>query len=205
MTTIETPRAALVKRAFQLEWLSVAWMTAEAGIAIAAGVSAHSLTLRAFGADSIIELISACVLLWRLSVELHHGQRFSEDVERRASRIGAALLGALTLYVVISAAWGLWTRQHQEFSAIGCVLAAAAIPVMYGLAKAKIRIADAIGSRALRADAVESVTCGYLSAVVLVGLVAQWLLRAWWVDSASALLLVPLLVREAREAWEVDD
>ena len=76
---------------------------------------------------------------------------------------------------------------------------------MFGLARVKLRLAQAIGSAALRADAIESVTCGYLSAVVLAGLGAQWLLGAWWVDSVSALILVPFLIHEAREAWETDE
>ena len=76
---------------------------------------------------------------------------------------------------------------------------------MVGLARAKIRIADEIGSAALRADAIESITCAYLSAAVLLGLSAQWLLHAWWIDSVSALVLVPFLVREAWEAWEGDE
>jgi hypothetical protein len=92
---------------------------------------------------------------------MRRGAEFSESVERRASRIGGALLFALAAYVVISAAYGLWMREGQEFSTPGLVIAVLAIPVMWLLAKAKIRVADQIGSRALRADAVESITCGY--------------------------------------------
>ena len=55
-------------------------------------------------------------------------------------------------------------------------------------------------SRALRADAMESLTCGYLSWVLLLGLTANALFRWWWVDSAAALVLVPILIREGREA-----
>jgi divalent metal cation (Fe/Co/Zn/Cd) transporter len=72
---------------------------------------------------------------------------------------------------------------------------------MYVLAKAKMHLAAKIGSRALRADAVESITCGYLSVAVVVGLMAQWLVGAWWVDSVTSLAIVGLLVREGREAW----
>jgi divalent metal cation (Fe/Co/Zn/Cd) transporter len=75
---------------------------------------------------------------------------------------------------------------------------------MYGLAKNKLRIAAQIGSRALRADAVESLTCGYLSVVVVVALLVQWFVGGWWISGASALVLVPFLVREAREAWRHD-
>lgn len=180
-------------------------MLVEAVVAIGSGIAAHSLTLIAFGADSVIELISACVLLWRLGVELRQGEEFSETTERAAARAGGIMLIALTVYVVASAAWGLWRGAGQEFSGPGLVLALLAIPIMYALAKAKGRIADAIGSAALRTDAAESIACGYLSGVVVIGLLAQWAIGAWWVDSVSALALTPFLIKEAREAWEGEE
>ena len=90
-----TDRLPFIREAFRLEWLTIGWMTVEAVVAIAAGVTAGSLVLIAFGLDSVIELASAGVLMWRLSVELRHGQKFSERAERIASRIGGALLFAL--------------------------------------------------------------------------------------------------------------
>lgn len=198
-------RAALVRRAFRLEWVTLGWDVIETAVAIGAGVSAHSLTLLAFGLDSLIELTSAAVLMWRLNVEIRHGEDFPEEIEHRAARIGGVLLFLLALYVVGSGGWSLYNRQGQEFSPVGFGLAVLAIPVMYALARAKLNIAGRIGSRALRVDAMESITCGWLSAVVVVGLAAQWVFDVWWVDSVSALVLVPFLVKEAREAWEGED
>src|SRR5579871_3390475 len=85
-------RAVLIERAFRLEWITAGWMLLEAGVAIGAGVAAHSLSLIAFGADSVIELLSACLLIWRLGVELRRGGEFPEEIERLAARIGALLL-----------------------------------------------------------------------------------------------------------------
>ncbi len=95
-------------------------------------------------------------------------------------------------------------RPGQAFSVPGFVVAVLALPIMYWLARKKTQIAMAIGSAALRADAAEAIACGYLSAVVVVGLLAQWLIGAWWIDGVSALALVPFLIREAKEAWEAD-
>jgi divalent metal cation (Fe/Co/Zn/Cd) transporter len=201
----QVERSVLVRTAVRLEWLTAAWMVIEAAVAIGSGVAAQSLTLMAFGADSIIELLSAGVLLWRLISELRDGEEFSRSAERRASKIGGALLLALALYVVASATWSLRSGRGQEFSIPGLALAAVAVPVMYFLAKAKLRIADQIDSRALRADAAESIACGYLSLIVVVGLITQAILSAWWVDGVSALVFVPFLLREAREAWASED
>jgi divalent metal cation (Fe/Co/Zn/Cd) transporter len=198
-------RRALIGLAFRLEWATIGWMTVEAGVALAAGVAAGSLSLLAFGLDSAIELISALVLIWRLSVELKYGADFSESAERRASKIGGALLFALAAYVVASAAWSLWAGHGQEFSLPGLAVTAAAIPVMYFLARRKLRVAEALGSRALRADAVESITCGYLAAVVVVGLIAELLTGFWWVDAVTSLAIVWFLLKEGREAWEGEE
>jgi divalent metal cation (Fe/Co/Zn/Cd) transporter len=198
-------RTALIREAFRLEYITLAWMTVEAGVAIGSGFAAGSLTLTAFGIDSLIELASAAVLVWRLNVELRHGQTFAETAERTASRIGGALLFALAAYVVASAGWKLWMREGAEFSLPGLVITVLAIPVMYFLARRKLQVADALGSRAMRADAVESITCGWLAVVVVAALLAQLLTGAWWVDSLASLGVVWFLVREGREAWEDED
>jgi divalent metal cation (Fe/Co/Zn/Cd) transporter len=166
-------RAVLIRDTFWLQWLSIAWMVIEGAVAIGSGIIAHSLLLVAFGIDSVIELASACVLVWRLSAELRHGREFSEATERRASRIAGGLLFALAVYVVVAAGVGLWQHHRAEFSTPGIVLAAAAIPVMYVLSRRKLALAKLLGSWALRADAVESITCAWLSFVVGPGLAAQ--------------------------------
>lgn len=198
-------RALLIRAAFRLEWLTVAWMIVEAAVALASGVVAHSVSLIAFGIDSLIELGSAGVLIWRLRVELRRGESFAEAAERTASRIGGALLLALAVYVVVAAGWGLWGHRGQAFSWPGLLVSVAAIPLMWVLSRRKLRIAGTLGSRALRTDAVESIACGWLSLVVLVGLLAQLALDAWWVDAATSLAIVWLLVKEGREAWMTEE
>jgi divalent metal cation (Fe/Co/Zn/Cd) transporter len=188
-----------------LEWLTIAWMAIEALVAIASGVLAGSLTLTAFGFDSVIELVSAGVLIWRLTDELRRGEEFSSRAERIASRSGGALLFVLTAYIVLGAAWSLWAHHGGEFSVPGLIVASVAMPIMYALARRKLDVARQLGSRAMRADAVESITCGWLSLVVVVGLVANFLLAAWWVDAVTSLGIVWFVVKEAREAWRGED
>jgi len=201
VTSNVTQRSALISQALRLEYVTVAWMVIEAAVAIGSGIAAGSLLLLAFGIDSLIELASAGVLLWRLDVELRRGQVFAEQAERTASRIGAVLLFALACFVVVAAGWKLWARQGADFSLPGLLVSVVAIPVMYVLARRKLRLADALGSRALRADAVESITCGWLAFVVVAGLIGQLLLDFWWLDPLASLAVVWLLVREGREAW----
>ncbi len=198
-------RTALIRRAFWLEYATVAWMVVEAVIAIWAGVQAASVSLLAFGIDSLIELASAGVLIWRLIVELRHGQAFAERAERAASRVAGGLLFALAAYVVAAASWKLWTQTGETFSWPGLVVTMLAMPTMYVLARQKLAVAEALGSRAMRADAMESVTCGWLSLVVVIGLVVQALTGSWWVDAVTSLGIVWFLIKEGREAWRGED
>jgi divalent metal cation (Fe/Co/Zn/Cd) transporter len=198
-------RTVLIQHAFRLEWLTVAWMVIEALVAIASGVIAGSVPLTAFGLDSVIELVSAAVLIWRLTDELRRGEEFSRRAERIASRSGGVLLFVLAAYIVMAAAWSLWARHGGEFSVPGLIVAALAMPIMYVLARGKLALAGQLGSRAMRADAMESITCGWLSLVVVVGLIANALLGAWWVDAVTSLCIVGFVVREAREAWSGAD
>lgn len=204
-STATDERNALIRQAFRLEYITLAWMTIEAVVAMGSGLAADSLTLTAFGIDSLIELASATVLVWRLTVELRHGQTFAENAERTASRIGGALLFALAAYVVAGAGWKLWMQQGAEFSLSGLIICLLAIPIMYFLARRKLQLANALGSRALRADAVEGITCGWLAFVVVGALVAQFLVGAWWVDALASSGVVWFLIREGREAWQGDD
>jgi divalent metal cation (Fe/Co/Zn/Cd) transporter len=198
-------RSEVVRRAFRLEYATLAWLAIEAVVAIWSAAQANSVALLAFGIDSLIELASACVLLWRLTVEVRRGQEFGEAAERAASRIAGALLLALAVYVVGAAGWALWTRTGASSSWSGLIVAVLAMPIMYGLARRKIAVAGALGSRAMRADAMESVTCCWLALVVVAGLLVQGLTGAWWADAAASLCIVGLLVKEGREAWSGED
>ncbi|MHB0991597.1 MAG: cation transporter [Burkholderiales bacterium] len=192
-----------IRYGLRLEATTIVWMVVEAVVSIVAGVVAGSLLLVTFGADSIIELVSAFVLfhrLWQQYRARHADEAVLEALERRAGRISGYLLYALCVYVVLQAVWGLTHRHQAETSFLGMAVAISAAVGMPILAKAKRRVADRINSPALRADAMETFTCGYLSWVLLAGLAANALLHWWWLDAVASLVIVPILLREAKEA-----
>jgi divalent metal cation (Fe/Co/Zn/Cd) transporter len=205
LLAVDPQRQRLIRQAFRLEWLTVGWMAVEAAVAVASGVAAGSVTLIAFGLDSVIELASAGVLIWRMSRELRFGREVSEAAERTARRIAGGLLLALAAYVVAAAVWSVWRGKGADFSWPGLLVALLAIPIMLVLARRKLALADQLGSRALRADAAESIACLWLSLVVVIGLAAQLALGAWWIDPVTSLAIVWFLVKEGREAWEVEE
>jgi Predicted Co/Zn/Cd cation transporters len=198
-------RSEDVRFALLLTYVTLGWMTIEGVASLLLGWASKSLLLEAFGIDSVIELFSAAVLLWRLRVEAS-GAATSEHVdlvERRAARLVGYSLYALVAYVVVNSGYGLFiakriTDTHE--SVWGILIGLVAKIGMPILAAYKLKVAARLNSRALRADAIESITCGYLSIVLIVGLAATRILGWWWLDSVAALALIPFLVKEARAA-----
>jgi divalent metal cation (Fe/Co/Zn/Cd) transporter len=194
-----------VRFALLLTYVTLGWMTIEGSASLLLGWASKSLLLEAFGIDSVIELFSGAVLLWRLRVEAS-GTATSAHVnlvEDRAARLVGYSLYALVVYVVLNSSYGLFiakrvTDTHE--SVWGILIGAVAKVGMPILAGYKLKVAARLNSRALRADAVESITCGYLSIVLIIGLAATRLLGWWWLDSAAALALIPFLIKEARAA-----
>jgi divalent metal cation (Fe/Co/Zn/Cd) transporter len=198
-------RAADLRFALVLTWITLGWMTIEGAASLLLGWASKSLLLEAFGIDSVIELFSAAVLLWRLRVEASGtaSAERAEEVERRASRYVGYSLYALAVYVALNSGYGLFiskriTDTHE--SAWGILIGLVAKIGMPILAAYKLKVAARLNSRALRADAIESITCSYLSLVLIIGLAATRLLDWWWLDSVAALALIPFLTKEGRAA-----
>ena len=198
-----TARDVALRAGVKLEILTVVWMAAEAAIAIGAGIVARSVLLTAFGADSVIELLSGATLLWRLWTEERGGELAALDaVERPAVRISAVLLILLSIYVAVTAVAGLLFRVEPEPSWLGIGVAAAAVVVMPVLAHRKRAANKAIQSPALRADIAESIACAYLAGVTLIGVMVDALTGWWWIEYVAAIVLLRWIVPEAREALE---
>ncbi len=176
-------------------------MVLEALGALLIGFLTRSASLETFGLDSVIELASGLVLLWRLNAEWKGTDAESvERVEHRAARFAGASLLLLALYVVLQSLYTLLTRAESEPSLWGIGLAVLSLAIMPVLGRLKLRAADRISSRALHADAFETIACAYLSLTLLLGLTADYLFRWWWADPLAALVMVYFIVREAREA-----
>lgn len=197
--TIAATRDELLTRAQRLGIFTVTWNALEGIIAIAAATAAGSSALTGFGLDSAIESISATVLLWRLGAERRDPVR-AERVERTATRAIGASFVLLAAFVAYGAIHSLATRDEPDATTVGIVLTALSLLVMPILARRKMRVAVALGSRAARADSAQTRACAWLSAVVLRGLVLNASLGWWWADPVAALGVVILLLHESREA-----
>jgi divalent metal cation (Fe/Co/Zn/Cd) transporter len=187
----------LAKRARTLSWLSLAWMTVEGGVAIAAGLVASSIALVGFGLDSAIEGFASVVIVWRFT-----GQRmFSARAEQRAQKLVAVQFFLLAPYVGVESLRALIGAEHPGESWVGIALAISSVTLMPLLGIAKQRLADQLGSAATKGEGRQNMLCAYLAGALLLGLLGNALLGAWWLDPTVGLLIAAVAVKEGREAW----
>jgi len=196
---------SLLRQARLAQVLTVAWMSIELSVALAAGIMARSVALTAFGIDSGVELFTAAVVLRRLLQRTPSEERGERTLgERRASRLVGYGLYALIVYIVVSAVTSLVLQIRPEASPAGLALTVLALGVMAVLWKWRIGLADRLGSPALRGDAACSLVCLYLAGTTLVGLLLNQLFGFWWADPIAGLALVWWIRGEANEALEAD-
>lgn len=195
ITTLQIPNQNLLRRVHRVQILTILWMSVEAGVALAAAWMARSPAMLAFGGDSAVELFSAVVVLWAF------GERSDRrKAESQAARIAGVLLLLLAVYVATVSVLALLGRTEPRPTYLGIAVLLAAATIMPWLTKEKRTLSAALGSAALRADAAESALCAYLSLIALAGVALNAGWRIWWADPLAALVILPLIVWEARQA-----
>jgi divalent metal cation (Fe/Co/Zn/Cd) transporter len=200
MTPRAEPAPGLHREAVRLEQFSIGWMLIEAGVAVTAGIIAGSLALTSFGFDSVIEIVSATLVLRRLRAELR-GSHPSERAERQVLRVIAITFFVLAAYVLIGSVIDLATQAHPERSPVGIGLTVASLLAMPLLGWRKRRAGSALRNQLVLADAAETILCATLAATTLLGLVLFAAFSWWWADPIAALAVAYFAVREGREAW----
>ena len=190
-------RERLVRRVKLLSWASLAWMTVEGAVAIIAGLVAGSVALIGFGLDSVIEGLASVVIIWRFT----GARALSEAAEHRAQKLVAIQFFVLAPYVAYESVRALAGGERPAISWVGIALAACSVVIMPYLGIAKERLADKLESAATKGEGRQNMLCAYLAGALLVGLLANALVGAWWLDPVVGLLIAALAVKEGREAW----
>lgn len=205
-TSSLTPDVRRLRRwAWWLTALTIGWNALEAVVAVVSGLLASSIALVGFGLDSLVEVSSALVIVWRLKQQ-GGDHEANERAERRAVRLIAMTFVGIAAYVTYDAIGKLLgIGDKPEHSTVGLALVTLSLVVMPALAWAKRRVATGLGSVALKADAAETQLCTYLSAIVLIGLAANSLLGWWWMDPLAGFGVAALALREGWEAWRSGD
>ena len=193
-------REELHHRGVRLEVFTVAWNAVEGVVAIGAGIATGSVSLIGFGADSFIEVISAVALLWRLRKAGPNASAEERgEAERRALYMVAATFFFLAAYIAYEAFGALLSGEGPEDSTVGLVLSVVSLLVMPALAYGKQRTGREMGSEALKAEAVETWVCSYLSLALLAGVGLNAAFGWWWADPVGAVAMLPVILWQGLE------
>lgn len=195
-------RPDAVLRAVFLNRVTLGYNAVEALIALTAGVAAGSISLVGFGLDSVVEVSASLVLMWRLAAERRGG--CTQETDARATKAIALSFAALAGYVGVEALRQLLSGDAPDTSLVGIALTAISLVVMPFVARAKRRVAPALGSRAQVAEANQTALCALMSGVVLLGLAANAALGWWWADPMAGLGIAALAATEAVRTWRAD-
>ncbi len=197
-------RDGLVRRGRRLAWFTIGWNTIEGAVGVLSGLTAGSIALVGFGADSYVEVAAGVIIAWRLAQE-RRGAEHSERAEQRAVRLIAVTFALLAVGVAGESIRKLAGGQHPDASPAGIVITAVSLLVMPLLARAKRDVGHRLDSRSVVADAGQTDLCVWLSGIVLVGIALNAAVGWWWADPVAALGVAALAGREAIEHWRSDD
>ena len=195
VTTMTDPaRAALTRRGFVLEYITLGWNVAGIAVLAFAAIEARSVALAGFGLDSLIEIGASLVVGWELSGA-------GEQRRQRALRLIGVGFALLAIYLLVQSGWVLAAGFRPRHSPLGIAWTGATAAVMFALASGKVRTGDELGNPVLKTEGRVTLIDGLLAAAVLAGLVLNALAGLWWADPAAGLVLVYYAVREVREIF----
>ncbi len=189
------------RAARMLSWFSLIWMILEGALGLVAGGVAGSVSLIGWALSSAVEGLASIIVIWRFTGSRTH----SEKAEGLAQKAVAISFWLLAPYIAIQSVIDLATGHHAGASLLGIVLTAASLIVMPILGIAKHRLGTRLNSGATAGEGTQNLLCAATAAAVLIGLAANALFGAWWLDPIIGLIIAAVAVKEGREAWRGED
>lgn len=183
-------------QAIILQYISTLWLIIEALGTIGIGILSSSLSLIAFGSDTIIELLSSTIVLGHLKSE---SDKFTAS-DKKIERITAYLLTSLIPVIALTAFYSYFVRAVPEASPIGIVLTFISIPIMFFMWKQKSRIGKEINCKPLVTDGSESAICVLMAVTTLSGLLINYFFSIHWIDYVATVIILLFIAKEAKEA-----
>ncbi|MBA2516415.1 MAG: cation transporter [Solirubrobacterales bacterium] len=190
------------KRARQLSWASLVWMTIEGIVGLAAGFEANSLSLLVWAASSFVEGLASLTVIWRFTGSRTH----SASSERTAQRWVAGSFLLLVPYFLYESISKLVTGSDAHSNTAGIAVTASAIVFMPLLGWAKLQLAKRLDSDATAGEGIQNLMCAAQATAALIALIGAGAgLKI--LDPIAALVVSAIAVRECTELWrgEGDD
>jgi divalent metal cation (Fe/Co/Zn/Cd) transporter len=188
-------RLSLIAAALRLSYFTIAWNGVIGASGLLVALSTRSLALAAFAGNALLDSSASLVLAWRFLSE-RRDPLTAERVERRAQAVVAAAMIVVGLSVLVEAVRALAGGSHADESALGFAVAMGSVLVLPWLGRAKLSVAAALPSAALRGDGLLTLAAAALAAITLLTLLVTSALGWRWADPLAALVIAVGLAAE---------
>ncbi|MFC1912432.1 cation transporter [Chloroflexota bacterium] len=148
--------AKLYKRALLLSYFSIGYNIIEFILSIIAGVLSNSIALIGFGLDSLVESLSAGIMIWRFNKHGSISEEEEERIEKRAEKLVGYTFLILAGYILYESINKLVNNEIPEPSLFGIIIALVSIILMPLLYYMKFKTGKSIKSKSLIADSKET-------------------------------------------------
>lgn len=183
-------RELLVRDGFRLEYATLGWNIAGVFVLAAAIAGSGSVALISFGLDTLLEIGASSLVIWELSGA--PGAR-----QERALRAIGVLFLVLGIYLLAQSTVAILSGHRAQHSPLGIVWTALTAAAMFALATGKARVGRALENSVIQTEGRVTFIDGVLAVSVLIGLVADSALGAWWADPLVGYVIAGYALREA--------
>ncbi|MDT0687360.1 cation diffusion facilitator family transporter [Salegentibacter sp. F188] len=192
-----------LKTAKKIQEYNVGYDIIEVGVSLFAGFTSGSSALIGWGLDSVVEVVSASTLWWRLNGEL---KDIEEERVKKRERITLYVIATsfllVSIFITYDSVTKFISKEAPDWSTLGIIILLISLVVNPILIWYKYRYGKKLDSQELIADSKDTFVCLYQTVAVLAGLLAVQYLDWWWADPVAALLIVPYALKESWEAFK---
>jgi divalent metal cation (Fe/Co/Zn/Cd) transporter len=192
----------LYQYALLLGMFTLVYNLLEGIISVSYGVSDETLVLFGFGVDSFIECLSGIGIIAMILRIQRRPEASKTPFETSALRITGVAFYVLTVGLIITAILSIVTNHRPETTVVGLIVSLISVAVMLALVAAKRNVGRCLNSAPILADANCTMTCVYMSVILLVSSFVFQVTGFGYIESIGLLGLSYFSFREVKEALE---
>jgi divalent metal cation (Fe/Co/Zn/Cd) transporter len=198
----ENSKEKLYKIAVALAYITIFYNIIEGVVSVIFGIQDETLSLFGFGVDSFVEVISG-IGVWHMLLRIkNRGEENRDSFEKTALKITGTGFYVLATGLFITTIYNFIIEHKPETTFWGIIISLISIITMSVLIYYKLKIGNALNSKALIADANCTKTCLYLSVILLISSLGYTFIKIGGIDSLGALLIAYFSFHEGKEAFE---
>jgi divalent metal cation (Fe/Co/Zn/Cd) transporter len=188
--------------AFWLAFFTIFYNLVEGLVSVYFGTHDEALTLFGFGIDSFIEVMSGIGVL-AMIIRIRNNEDTRRSLfEQNALRVTGSAFYLLAGGLAVTIIYNFITGHKPSTTLPGLIISLVSISVMWMLILGKRKVGHSLNSAPILADANCTLTCVYMSVVLLASSLIYRFTGFGFIDSLGAIGLIYFSVTEGMEAFK---